>query len=78
VQLQATADLDNFSLLFAFAQDLMNIAMTTLSSKILTGDKVHFARLAVDAILRLKGVHPCPLSSFNIKRLPLSLHVFLE
>eukprot|EP00983_Pelagomonas_calceolata_P012473 400094-Pelagomonas_calceolata.AAC.2 len=33
----------------------MNIAMTTLSSKILTGDKLHFARLAVDAILRLKG-----------------------
>ncbi len=33
----------------------MNIAMTTLSSKILTGDKEHFARLAVDAILRLKG-----------------------
>ncbi|KAF5832454.1 T-complex protein 1 beta subunit [Dunaliella salina] len=38
-----------------FHQDLMNIAMTTLSSKILTGDKAHFARLAVDAILRLKG-----------------------
>uniref|UniRef100_A0A7S3VIK5 CCT-beta n=1 Tax=Dunaliella tertiolecta TaxID=3047 RepID=A0A7S3VIK5_DUNTE len=38
-----------------FHQDLMNIAMTTLSSKILTGDKLHFARLAVDAILRLKG-----------------------
>lgn len=37
------------------SQDLMNIAMTTLSSKILTGDKEHFARLAVDAILRLKG-----------------------
>lgn len=33
----------------------MNIARTTLSSKILTGDKEHFANLAVDAILRLKG-----------------------
>lgn len=33
----------------------MNIAMTTLSSKILTTDKEHFAGLAVDAILRLKG-----------------------
>lgn len=39
----------------AFRRDLENIAMTTLSSKILTGDKEHFARLAVDAILRLKG-----------------------
>jgi hypothetical protein len=39
----------------AFRRDLMNIAMTTLSSKILTGDKEHFANLAVDAILRLKG-----------------------
>lgn len=39
-----------------FRQDLMNIAKTTLSSKILTGDKEHFANLAVDAILRLKGV----------------------
>jgi hypothetical protein len=29
--------------------------MTTLSSKILTGDKEHFAALAVDAVLRLKG-----------------------
>jgi len=29
--------------------------MTTLSSKILTSDKEHFAELAVDAILRLKG-----------------------
>lgn len=36
-------------------QDLINIAKTTLSSKILTGDKVHFADLAVDAVLRLKG-----------------------
>ena len=33
----------------------MNIARTTLSSKILTGDKDHFATLAVDAIMRLKG-----------------------
>merc|ERR1719199_1312995 len=33
----------------------MNVARTTLSSKILTQDKDHFANLAVDAILRLKG-----------------------
>lgn len=38
-----------------FRRDLMNIAKTTLSSKILTGDKEHFSTLAVDAIMRLKG-----------------------
>lgn len=38
-----------------FREDLMNIARTTLSSKILTQYKDHFANLAVDAILRLKG-----------------------
>lgn len=39
----------------AFRRDLLNIARTTLSSKILTHDKDHFAELAVDAVLRLKG-----------------------
>lgn len=39
----------------AFRRDLENIAKTTLSSKILTGEKEHFANLAVDAVLRLKG-----------------------
>jgi T-complex protein 1 subunit beta len=39
----------------AFKKDLMNIAMTTLSSKLLLQDREHFARLAVDAVLRLKG-----------------------
>jgi T-complex protein 1 subunit beta len=39
----------------AFEEDLMNIARTTLSSKLLNVEKDHFARLAVDAILRLKG-----------------------
>jgi len=38
-----------------FRRDLLNIARTTLSSKILTQDKDHFAALAVDAVLRLKG-----------------------
>lgn len=33
----------------------MNIARTTLSSKILTGHKDYFSNLAVDAVLRLKG-----------------------
>jgi hypothetical protein len=37
-----------------FRSDLCNIAMTTLSSKILSQDKEHFANLAVDAVLRLK------------------------
>ena len=39
----------------AFRQDLINIAATTLSSKILAANKEHFAVLAVDAVLRLKG-----------------------
>ncbi|KAL8550457.1 hypothetical protein ACS0TY_009040 [Phlomoides rotata] len=37
-----------------FKDDLMKIAMTTLSSKILSQDKEHFAKLAVDAVMRLK------------------------
>lgn len=39
-----------------FHEDLMNIAKTTLSSKILVHQKNHFAKLAVDAVLRLKVV----------------------
>eukprot|EP00392_Amoebophrya_sp_AT5.2_P012355 g12455.t1 len=35
--------------------DLIKIAETTLSSKLLKHEKTHFATLAVDAILRLKG-----------------------
>lgn len=38
-----------------FKEDLMNIARTTLSSKILHQHKDFFAKLAVDAVLRLKG-----------------------
>jgi len=38
----------------AFRKDLMNIAQTTLSSKILSTGKTQFANLAVDAVLRLK------------------------
>jgi T-complex protein 1 subunit beta len=38
----------------------MNIARTTLSSKLLNVEKDHFARLAVDAVLRLKvGLSLC-------------------
>jgi T-complex protein 1 subunit beta len=39
----------------AFRSDLINIARTTLSSKVLSQDKEYFAKLAVDAVLRLKG-----------------------
>ncbi|GAB5590047.1 T-complex protein 1 subunit beta [Umbelopsis nana] len=38
-----------------FRQDLIDIAKTTLSSKVLSQDKEYFATLAVDAVLRLKG-----------------------
>ena len=37
-----------------FKEDLMNIARTTLSSKILVHNRDHFAKLAVDAVLRLR------------------------
>ncbi|GAB2276526.1 T-complex protein 1 subunit beta [Dionaea muscipula] len=46
-----------------FKSDLMKIAMTTLSSKILSQDKDHFAKLAVDAVIRLK------VSAYCLKRL---------
>ena len=38
-----------------FRADLINIAETTLSSKLLKHEKSHFAALAVDAVLRLQG-----------------------
>lgn len=49
------ASLDNSANSEKFREDLMNIARTTLSSKILSQHKEHFSKLAVDAILRLKG-----------------------
>ncbi|KAK6217738.1 hypothetical protein LQW54_003247 [Pestalotiopsis sp. IQ-011] len=39
----------------AFKKDLLAIARTTLSSKVLAQDRDLFAKLAVDAVLRLKG-----------------------
>ncbi|SCZ97786.1 BZ3500_MvSof-1268-A1-R1_Chr7-3g09587 [Microbotryum saponariae] len=39
----------------AFREDLIAIAKTTLSSKVLAADKDYFAELAVSAVLRLKG-----------------------
>lgn len=38
-----------------FREDLMKLARTALSSKILSLHKEHFSKLAVDAIMRLKG-----------------------
>ncbi|KAL9030334.1 MAG: hypothetical protein Q9196_001529 [Gyalolechia fulgens] len=38
-----------------FRQDLLAIARTTLSSKVLSQDRDHFAALACDAVLRLQG-----------------------
>ena len=46
---------DNFDDEEAFRKDLMNIAMTTLSSKLLKSERERFSKLAVDAVLRLKG-----------------------
>lgn len=46
---------DNSSNIETFREDLMNIARTTLSSKILSQHKEHFSKLTVDAVLRLKG-----------------------
>ena len=49
------ACMDHHDDIEAFRKDLKNIAMTTLSSKLLLQDREHFADLAVDAVLRLKG-----------------------
>ncbi len=38
-----------------FKAELLNIARTTLSSKLLLHDREAFAKLAVEAVLRLKG-----------------------
>ncbi|KAI9475231.1 T-complex protein 1 subunit beta [Coemansia sp. RSA 989] len=39
----------------AWREDLLSIARTTLSSKVLAGDKDHFAQMCVDAVLQLQG-----------------------
>ncbi|KAI9452998.1 chaperonin Cpn60/TCP-1 family [Russula earlei] len=49
------AAVDHASDAATFRQDLVNIARTTLSSKVLSQDKDYFANLAVNAVLRLKG-----------------------
>lgn len=47
--------MNNFEDEAAFRKDLKNIAMTTLSSKLLKSERNQFADLAVDSVLRLKG-----------------------
>ncbi|CAN8065075.1 unnamed protein product [Agarophyton chilense] len=49
------AAVDNGSDAEAFRNDLLNIARTTLSSKVLSQARDHFASIAVDAVLRLRG-----------------------
>ena len=49
------SSIDNGSNPEAFRQDLLNIARTTLSSKLLTHEKDQFANLAVDAVMRIKS-----------------------
>lgn len=49
------AAFDNFDDEEAFRRDLRNIALTTLSSKLLKSEREAFADLAVDSVLRLKG-----------------------
>ena len=51
----AASAVDNGKDSEAFRRDLMNIARTTLSSKVLAEHKDYFSNLAVDAVLRLKG-----------------------
>ena len=51
----------------------MNIARTTLSSKILQGDKDHFAKLCVEAVLKLDVCH----SIYDkIKSIEQQIHIF--
>ena len=67
---QRLADLaeDNSSDDAKFRQDLVNIAKTTLSSKLLNQDKEYFANLAVDAVLRLKVRPPPPHAHHHLDR----------
>jgi len=49
----------------AFRQDLLNIARTTLCSKIVSSELEHYATLCVDAVLRLQGE---PIEMIHILR----------
>lgn len=52
-----------------FREDLLNIARTTLSSKILMQYKDHFSNLAVDAVVRLKVRCSCLPTEMQFLRL---------
>jgi T-complex protein 1 subunit beta len=56
-----------------FRRDLINIARTTLSSKILSSNGDYFAELCVDAVLRLKGSTDLSLIQI-VKKKGASLH----
>lgn len=49
------AAIDNGADPVKFQEDLMNIARTTLSSKLLTQHKDFFSKMAVDSVMRLQG-----------------------
>merc|ERR1719353_1497272 len=51
----AASAVDNSADPVKFRADLINIAKTTLSSMVLSQDKEHFAEIAVNAVLKLKG-----------------------
>ena len=61
-----------------FQEDLMNIARTTLSSKILVHQKDHFAKLAVDAVLRLKVLYLCWVELLTLYNLYKRCYVALQ
>lgn len=58
------SSIDNGADPVKFREDLVNIASTTLSSKILNVEKKFFSELAVEAVMRLKG--STDLSSIQI------------
>lgn len=53
--LQKEGTFDNSADPGAFRETLLNIARTTLSSKVVLHDKDHFANLCVNAVMRLEG-----------------------
>jgi T-complex protein 1 subunit beta len=60
------ASVDNSKEPEMFRRDLINIARTTLSSKILSQSKDHFSELAVDAVLRISKLGSTDLQNIQI------------